>query len=228
MKKTGLTVCLFVGAVLLGACVSSDSVSVSEVNNSVLETEEVSPLEKAVEDMVNLSEDEEIESEGWVDEAHLLYRIKVQYKEPQEKEYQHKRDYFFFVDEKVVPLEVDYPSKFETDGNRYVWDACDFEVKFEDVTFDGKEDLLISLGYSGAQGNEIWCAYAFDGEKFTYIKSFEEIPDYWVDSENRVICGSSRDGYASYILFTYSFDSDKNDCVLVNEERISAEDESDL
>lgn len=135
---------------------------------------------------VVLAADEEIEAQDWVDESKSCYRVKVQYKEQPDHEYKHKRDYFFFVDNSVKPVMVDYPSKSDRNADRYVSHACDFNAHFEDVTFDGNDDLIISLG-SDHNGSIFNCAYIYDDGQYVYNKSFEWIFAYKVDKENKKI-----------------------------------------
>ena len=48
--------------------------------------------------------------------------------------------------------------------DRYVNSGCDFSCGYIDVTFDGHEDIVISLG---AAGNcLVHCAYVYDNGEF--------------------------------------------------------------
>ncbi|MDE7223720.1 MAG: hypothetical protein K2O34_08085 [Acetatifactor sp.] len=151
-------------------------------------------LTEAIEENVILSSDTEIEACEWVDEEKSCLRIRVQYKEPPPDNYQHKEDYFFFLEgEDIQPLYVDYPTKDHDNirEDRYVRDACDFEAHLEDVTFDGQEDLIIFLGYSGSHAAPVHGAYVYEDGSYRYKSGFEDIPDYKVDAEEQFIRGFS-------------------------------------
>ena len=105
-------------------------------------------------------------------------------------EYKHLSDYIFTDNGKIKYIKVIYPSKSEDYSvDRYVYDACDFEVKYEDVTFDGYKDILISLGHQGYMGTELACAYVYEDGEYIYKKSFEEIPNYVIEQEEKYIRG---------------------------------------
>ncbi|WP_248404827.1 hypothetical protein [Butyrivibrio fibrisolvens] len=77
----------------------------------------------------------------------------------------------FFVDDdgKEVSFDVGYPSKSDSmDSDRYVYNACDFEAEYIDVTFDGEKDIVISLGHAGVIGDTVHCAYADEWEECYY------------------------------------------------------------
>lgn len=52
--------------------------------------------------------------------------------------------------------------------------GCDFVAHFEDVTFDGKEDLIISVGDSKTA--HYYCTYIYENNGFRYESTFEKIP----------------------------------------------------
>lgn len=162
-----------------------------------------------VEQTVVLSEDTMMEAYEWVKESEVL-RARVQYKEQPEDNYIHKEDYFFFLaDGKVVEsLYVDYPTKdFENmDKPRYMAEACDFGAHMEDVTFDGREDLIISLGYGGSA--TFACAYIATEDGFKYNQSFEAIPSYEVDVQGQVIRGSNTHNAVSYSDYEYRYENE--------------------
>lgn len=162
-----------------------------------------------VEQTVVLSENTMMEAYEWVKESQVL-RVRVQYKEQPEDNYLHKEDYFFFFanGEIVETLYVDYPSKdFENmDKPRYVAEACDFGAHMEDVTFDGREDLIISLGYGGSA--TFACAYIATEDGFKYNQSFEEIPSYEVDVQEQVIRGSNTHNAVSYSEYEYRYENE--------------------
>ena len=158
---------------------------------------EIPPLyyfEAAIVNYVELSDDTMIGSSYFVDEEELRLRVEIEYKEEKERTYKHKADYFFFFDEEHKMqgyLYVDYPNKENEDDmseDRYPHNVCAFEAHFEDVTFDGFEDLVISLGCQGKYGTDIHCVYVYkeDGV-YEYEKSFEDIPNYSVNMEEGII-----------------------------------------
>ena len=168
---------------------------------------------------VQLFDDEEIESEEWVDDEKRCYRVRICYKEQPEGEYKHSRDYFFYMDgDDIKSFEVDYPSVNDEDwdSDRYVGDACDFNAKLEDVTFDGKDDIVIFLGHHGTRGVMYSCAYIYTDTGFVYCRSFEEIPNYDIDTENMLITGRITSSAASYSAMQYSYDSSENRFVEIN------------
>ena len=113
---------------------------------------------------------------------------------------------------------IDYPSVNDEDwdSDRYVGDACDFNAKLEDVTFDGKDDIVIFLGHQGTRGVMYSCAYIYTDMGFVYCRSFEEIPNYDIDTENMLITGRITSSAASYSAMQYSYDSSENRFVEIN------------
>ena len=138
--------------------------------------------------------EDNLEKIEWVDDNEELLRVRIKRSISDSNEYDHKRDYFFrfLTGGKITTLEVDYPSKSDPmDSDRYVYDACDFDVKYEDVNFDGLDDIVISLGHSGVYGEEVYCAYLGElSGGYKYNKSFEEIANYKLDPDNQVIISS--------------------------------------
>jgi hypothetical protein len=94
------------------------------------------------------------------------------------------------------------------DSDRYVYNACDFEAEYIDVTFDGKKDIVISLGHAGAIGDMVHCAYVYEDGKFVYVKSFEEIPNYSINEEEKCIEGAIHDEVKKYTYEDHEFVSD--------------------
>ena len=152
---------------------------------------------KVVETVV-LGDNEEIESMEWVLKGNC-FRVRIQYIDTPDNEYSHKRDYFFYInresgEREIIPLEVTYPSKSEQGADRYVYDACDIDACLQDINFDGRDDIVISLGNVTTQGVMVHCAYFNEGDCFLYNKSFEEIPNYVLDRDNELIEGSYSSG----------------------------------
>ncbi len=143
-----------------------------------------------VKSIVRLSENEEIESQEWV-EDNVCYRVSIKRTYDIEKEYTHLRDYIFVNGKNgYTYVNVTYPSKEDSlDSDRYVFSFCDFEVNYIDVTFDGNKDLVISLGYQGAPGTCTYCAYIYENGTYKYISSFEDIPNYSINEKEKCIDG---------------------------------------
>ena len=124
----------------------SDSVS---QNNSDLKIScDDFEINNAIDKELILSEDEEIEYVGWVEENEI-FRIAIKRKEECQNEYDHVRDYFFIKkDDFVHTLMIDYPSKQDSrDADRYAFDSCDFCAEYIDVNSDNNKDLVIALGH---------------------------------------------------------------------------------
>lgn len=149
---------------------------------------------------VSLSDDTEIEGCEWMQYGdEQVLRVKIQYKEEPENDYPHKEDYFLFMTQdgdvsniiKVNYEDKGVPYGLETDcaTQHQLGAACGFDAHFEDVTFDGEEDLLIFVGYS--KGTKFYCAYIYENGEFHYERTFEHIPSYVVDTEKEVIYGSA-------------------------------------
>lgn len=183
--------------------------------------------ETYINNYVVLSDDTEIAGYEWMqyDGNPVLY-VKIQYKEQPENAYQHKEDYFLFMtqdDEVSKVLAVDYEDKgihigldeeTECAGNHSLGEGCGFDAHFEDVTFDGRKDLIISVGNS--RHAAYYCAYICEDDGFRYEKTFEHIPSYEVKSDEKVICGSDTDGMGWFADMTYEYKDGKfvlTDCV---------------
>lgn len=109
----------------------------------------------------------------------------------------HKEDYFIFIngDQESV-LQVGYEDKD-------IGMACSYDAVFEDVTFDGNDDLLIWMGDFGP--SSIYCAFIYENGQYRYEESFENIPSYRVDTKNHVISGTSRNSATSHTYYTYEY-----------------------
>lgn len=142
--------------------------------------------------IVNISEGEEISQMWWLVKD-IVYRVAID-QTANPNEYAHTRDYFFILDDAPTWFEVDYPPEKEVGAPRYPWNCCTFEAEYVDVTFDGKRDIVISLGDSGTAGASIFCAYVNKGGEFEYVESFEDIPNYSINIQEKVIEGWVWDG----------------------------------
>lgn len=165
-------------------------------------------LIEMIEENVILSDDTELEACEWVDEEKSCLRIQVQYKEQPSDNYQHKEDYFFFLEgEYIRALHVEYPTKdwHNMEEDRYVWDACDFAAHLEDVTFDGRDDLVIFLGHAGSRGDLIHGVYVYEDGFYHYNPGFEDIPNYEADTKEQVIRGWSIDSAIRSTTYVYKY-----------------------
>ncbi len=165
--------------------IDADGEAIVMIKNVFFRVEKEDALEQSyINEYVTLTDGTEVEDYEWIDERCL--RVKVQYIEKPENEYQHKEDYFFFFNEAselTQVLNVKYDDKI-------IGAACDFEAHFEDVSFDGNPDLLI---YIGDNKYEHYCAYIYEEDLYTYEQTFEEISQYKIDYEEKVIYGWNGD-----------------------------------
>jgi hypothetical protein len=90
----------------------------------------------------------------------------------------------------------------EDDASRAVMSELIFEA---DATFDGSNDILLSLGSFGAQGAVRYACFLYVDGGFVENPSFSEIANPVVDSENQVILSSWRNHAASYGYAMYRF-----------------------
>lgn len=179
---------------------SSDEPDVEENQPAQISDKVDEKAEPYIDAYITLSDDTEIEYCNWMEygEEQVL-RVAIQYKEQPENDYRHKEDYFLFItqDGDVSNIiEVNYEDK-------NIGAACGFDAHFEDVTFDGKEDLLIFIGYF--KSTKFYCAYINENGEFRYESTFEHIPSYVVDTEKEVIYGSATYSATSFYDVTYKY-----------------------
>lgn len=181
------------------------------------ETEIDKEVVKYIDQYVELTDETAVEQYTWVrrDGGDIL-QIGVRYQDAEPGTIQgHKEDYFIFLNKESDTqqvLYVDYEGKF-------IGEACSYIAHFEDVTFDGNEDLLIHLGYTSHA--VYYCAYIFEDGEYRYEKTFEHIPSYEVDQENQVIHGSDTDGLGWIYEATYQYENGHFVTVEENEYMIS-------
>ena len=168
--------------------------TIEEIIEEKISYSDVKEIDDYIIENLTLEDDEEIEACEWVNgryESNKCFRVRICYKEEPENEYKHKRDFFVFYDsDELTSITVDYPSKDDYDAPRHVIDANDFEARFDDVNFDGYEDLLICLGYYGPNAGSYWCAYLYDRGDYVYNESFEKISNYRIELASEVIYSS--------------------------------------
>ncbi|MDE6713244.1 MAG: hypothetical protein K2K20_05855, partial [Lachnospiraceae bacterium] len=169
-------------------------------------------LSEYVEKYVTLTDDTEIERWEMLNHnGENILRIRVGYNQDDLRGTieGHKEDYFIFLNgngEAGYVLQVGYEDK--TLG--YV---CDYSAHFEDVTFDGNDDLLIYLG--DGRYSPHYCAFIYENGQYRYEKSFEDIPYYELDMENQVI--RANDGMSATEEADYIFEYKNGEFVLTEE-----------
>ncbi|RKM56355.1 hypothetical protein D6853_06065 [Butyrivibrio sp. X503] len=175
-------------------------------------------INKELSKVFQFDDEKMIESAEWVDDEHSLYHVAVGRTEEDPDEYMHLEDYFFAKEnDKIISLKVDYPSKKASmDSDRYVFEACDFDVEYVDVSFDGHKDIVISLGSQSSSGMSVYCAYVYEDGEYVYKKTFEEISNYRVDENEKVIIGTYRHSNDEHNEVKYEY-KDK-DFVMLEEE----------
>jgi len=210
-----------------------ESVAIVEESreNTVFENEEYQETSKVswftcenaqinalAEQVIILAENEEIEDQSWIAD-NFCYRISIGYVETPKDTYKHKKDYFLFTGVTIPYFEVEYAKNNDDPNKKCVYDACDFHIVQEDVTFDGYDDLLIFLVHTGAQGAEIYCAYIFDAEKeeYVYAPSFEEISNYKVDQQRLEIVSQNRSNAVSDNITSYRYFKSENSFQKISE-----------
>lgn len=187
---------------LVEETISADSISEDRVDIDISDIDcGDEEILNAIETECTISASEDIEYFGWVDE-NVVFRVAIKRKEEYQDEYDHVRDYFFIKNNDYVhTLMIDYPSKKESrDSDRYVFDACDFCAEYIDVNFDNNKDLVISLGHEGPHAYKKYCAYLYEEGEYQYEKSFEEIPNFEINNEEKEIIGSYISGGESYYI----------------------------
>lgn len=130
------------------------------------------------------------------------FRIWVDYLEGEESSDTHKEDYFFFYEKESEELfQILYFDAEYCNVGKF----CGFEEHFEDITFDGKEDLLIS------KGDFNWCegyqAYVWTEDGFEYIPF--GIDSYRVDKEDKTIWGTNKSKQSCYRDSGYRYEENR-------------------
>lgn len=184
-----------------------------------------------IDEYVILTDEIEAEDYLWMkhDNKNVL-RILIGYKEKPVNSYQHKEDYFLFFDEDDIVeqvLQVEYGDKgihiwkngTECADSHDLGEGCGFDAFFEDVTFDGNDDLIISVGNS--RHASYYCAYIYENGSYRYERTFEHIPSYEVDRENELIYGYEREGTSIGIDTKYEYKN--GEFVRIEENRYNIE-----
>lgn len=148
-----------------------------------------STLSDTIEKTVSIHEGEQLEKAEWI-EKNIVYRVAVERSEDVVNKYRHLRDYIYVLkDHDIKMIEVTYPEDNDWKGDRYVWSNCSFDVIYEDVTFDGNKDILVSLGEAGNSAILKYCAYVYLDGEYIYKKAFEEIGNFKANADKKIIEG---------------------------------------
>lgn len=142
-----------------------------------------------------------IDSYECIGELCEIFRVKLNYiVRPENELNEHSSDYFFFINNNKIEQIIykDYPD------NPY---TGDFEASFIDVTFDGNKDLLIHLGNDARTA--YYTAYVYEDGGYKNVPTFEEIPSYEIDNENKVITGRNNDSYTEFHIDTRQYKNGK-------------------
>lgn len=187
----------------------SNDKSEDKLNDVDISNYDMNNIKKSLEDAgYSIAEDEYIAGTEWVpSEQYQCLRIMTDYIEQPEDAYQHKADYFIFYDDSkeniIDMLYINYTDK-------WLGSANDFKSYMTDITFDGREDLIISLGDSGA--SSMYCAYINSDTGFRYEPAYSDIPSPKVNYENKTIEGWCRNSAISYTDFIYIYSNGQFIC----------------
>lgn len=98
-------------------------------------------------------------------------------------------------------ISYSYPPDIEFANNLDVW------VNLQDVSFDGKDDILVNLGQYSNQMIQYYDCFVWDETKWQYCKdeSFRQIENPQINNEKRCVFSSSRISAASYSYKRFEF-----------------------
>lgn len=98
-------------------------------------------------------------------------------------------------------ISYSYPPDIEFANNLDVW------VNLQDVSFDGKDDILVNLGQYGNQMIQYYDCLVWDETKGQYCKdeSFRQIENPQINNEKKRVYSSSRISAASYSYKCFEF-----------------------
>lgn len=135
-----------------------------------------------VKETTGLSEEEEIYGYERIQHGDsYVVNARIQYKDDSLPWYErHIENVLVFTTmenevEQVLPIRYEgvYDTRRERGLESLVYSGG-YSVRFEDVSFDGEDDILISIG---AGRNAYYCAYIYENGTYRYEPSFEEIPN---------------------------------------------------
>ena len=202
------------------------------LKEEIEEEEQAEPLEIDIDDnkfeafileTAELEDGEKFGDAEWIEEG-VCFRVKVNRADYVEGEYAHLADYIFINDDAYKYIKVSYPSKNDySSSDRYILNGCNFDVYYEDITFDGNKDIVISLGYKterlGIKYIKISCAYVYEDGEFVYKKSFENIPNYMIDQYAKCIYGWET-GYLKEYGYNQKYEYIDGEFVLTEESEL--------
>lgn len=143
----------------------------------------------------------EIEFVRWVDEDKTCLQIGIAYKEkPKAHYYKHKEDYFIFKGE-IETLQVRYAYWYLEGMDRWVFANPTFESHFEDINFDGVDELIIQRGINGNSEMIMFSAYEYKDGEYVFFPAFEWIYSYTVNTDNNTIECVRYSGDAEHIKY---------------------------
>ena len=149
-------------------------------------------FDEYIKNAIRIENDEEIDDIECI-ETDLCYRVGIK-KEQMDGIFAHVGDYFFVKNDKLTHFVTYYNEIDESIGvMRLVHHSCNYNAAYEDVSFDGIKDVIISLGYEG--DIEISCAYVYMDGEYVYVPSFEMIGSYSVDSIKKTILDYNNNRY---------------------------------
>ena len=98
-------------------------------------------------------------------------------------------------------ISYSYPPDIEFANNLDVW------VNLQDVSFDGKDDILVNLSQYSNQMIQYYDCFVWDETKGQYCKdeSFRQIENPQINNEKRCVFSSSRISAASYSYKRFEF-----------------------
>ena len=160
---------------------------------------------------VKITSAEEIEYVRWVDDEKNALQIGIRFEWPSEDRYtDHKRDIFVFKDA-VKPLSVVYSVDEAGGQDRMVFADPTFEAHFEDVNFDGSDELIIQRGTNGMSSMVMYSAYELKDDEYVFFPAFEWIYSYTVNLDDRTIecVRTSGDSENKTYITTYTYEDGK-------------------
>lgn len=162
---------------------------------------------------ISIDDDSKVGFVRYVDENRTCLQIGISYINPfSYTPYEHKEDYFIFKNG-YKTLYVDY----NVGDYRWTFADHDFFAFFEDITFDGVEELIIPRGLNGMSQMNMFSAYELKDDEYSFIPSFENIFSYTVDQENKTIVSICTSGDSRNIQYTYIYKYENGEYVLVDE-----------
>lgn len=177
-------------AVIADTLEKAEKISENEEMVEILEEKGLTKTQflKAVADELKISDDELIENVRWLNEEQSVLQIMIG--EKQSGQVKHERDVIYYsFENQISSFDIDY----NVDGHRQPDENANYYAYLEDVTFDGQDDILISLGgdlkdESSADKYARSCLYECKEGKYEYNDKFEVLGEYSVKDFYKSIC----------------------------------------